>query len=149
MGFRRSGRTAAIKILYSLEFRGDNKDEAAALPPIEAASILESTEDYWKSHKGSKNLKTYTDELLKGIVLNLEKIDSLITKSSDNWEVDRLPYIDRNILRLAIYELSELNDIPTAVIIDEAVELAKEYAGLESSSFINGILGKIQTEVRS
>lgn len=148
MGFRRSGRAAAIKILYSLEFRGDDQAEAG-LPPIEAASLLESAEDYWKSHKGSKNMKLYTDELLKGVVSNQEKIDSLISTTSENWELDRLPYIDRNILRLAIFELLEHDDTPTAVIIDEAVELAKEYSGVESSSFINGILGKIQTEVRS
>jgi N utilization substance protein B len=148
MGFRRSGRAAAVKILYSLEFRGDDKAKES-LPPIEATSLLEAGQDYWKSHKGSKNLKLYTEELLKGIVSNLEKVDSLISEASDNWEIDRLPYIDRNILRLAIFELLEREDIPTAVIIDEALELAKEYSGAESSSYINGILGKIQIEVRS
>jgi N utilization substance protein B len=148
MGFRRSGRAAVVKILYSLEFREEDKAETPT-PPPSADTISDAALDYWKSHKGSKNLMSYTEDLLNGVLSKQEKIDSLISEASDNWEIDRLPYIDKNILRLAIFELLEREDIPTPVIIDEAVELAKEYAGSESSSFINGILGKIQIEVRS
>jgi len=130
MGLRRSGREAAVKILYAMEFT-KKETEAAA-------------KDYWSERKVTPKLKEYTMSLVRGTFQKQSEIDETIKEASVNWNMDRMPEVDRNILRLAVYELIECNEVPTAVVINEAVELAKRYSGSESASFINGILGKIQ-----
>jgi len=136
MGLRRSGREAALKILYALEFRENPDDSDTAF------------NEFWSSHKGSKKLKEYTLGLVSGVKIHSERIDNLINEASRNWKIERLSYMEKNILRIAIFELLECKDVPTAVIINEAIEVSREYAGDEAASFINGILGKIQVEVR-
>lgn len=130
MGLRRSGREAAIKILYAMEFA--NKDSEAA------------AQDYWAERKISPKMKEYAMSLIHGISQKQSEIDETIREASINWNMNRMPEVDRNILRLAVYELIGCNETPVAVVINEAVELAKRYSGNESASFINGILGKVQ-----
>jgi len=137
MGLRRSGREAALKILYAVEFQED---------PAEVETTIA---EFWANHKGSKKLKDYTLGLVSGVQINGERIDSLINETSKNWKIERLSYMEKNILRIAIFELLECKDVPTSVIINEAVEISREYAGDEASSFINGILGKIHVEIRT
>lgn len=84
----------------------------------------------------------YFEGLVIGTIENTERYNSLINEKAIDWKVDRMPYIDRNILRLALFELE--NDVPVGVVINEAVELAKEYADSQSAKFINGILAKIK-----
>jgi len=130
MGLRRQGREAALKILYSLEF--------SDIPTAAAAK------EYWSERKGSKSLKEYTFSLANGVRENLSNIDTLIEEAAEHWTVERISEVDKNIIRLAAYELTECSDIPAAVIINEAVEIAKQYSGKDSASFINGVLGKIE-----
>ena len=133
MSLRHSGRQAAVKILYSLEF-SDEKPETAA-------------DAYWSDSKASRKMKTYAMSLINGVCENRDQIDTAIDKASAHWPVKRMPVVDLCILRLAVYELMICNDIPVAVAINEAVELAKDFSGQESASFINGILGNIVKEV--
>ncbi|MFQ5431571.1 MAG: transcription antitermination factor NusB [Nitrospinota bacterium] len=130
MGLRHSGREAAVKILYSIEF-SDNQPDAAL-------------SDYWLNHKASAKYKEFTLRLVKGVTEKRPEIDNMINSASKNWPIGRIAEIDKNIIRLAVYELIGCNEVPTAVAINEAVELAKQYSGGKSAAFINGILGEIQ-----
>ncbi|GMT41764.1 MAG: N utilization substance protein B [bacterium] len=134
MGIKRSSREAAIKILYTLEFA--EKDIAGVAG------------EYWLNRKVTSKFKEYAMNLVLGVCERKNEIDEIINNASAHWNVDRMPEVDRNILRLAVYELIGCNEIPTAVVINEAVELAKRYSGKESASFVNGVLGKIQEQVK-
>jgi N utilization substance protein B len=88
-------------------------------------------------------IREFTKELVQGVDENRRKIDELITTYSQGWDMDRMPVIDRNILRLAIYEILWSKDVPSAVAIDEAIELAQTLSTDDSSKYINGVLSKI------
>ncbi len=94
------------------------------------------------------NVREFTQRLVDGVAANVEAIDAKISHYAANWQIKRMAVIDRNILRLGVYELLHTSDIPPKVTINEAVELAKKYGDLESGKFVNGILDKIhKTEV--
>jgi N utilization substance protein B len=88
--------------------------------------------------------RTFAINLFKGVCNNKEDIDSLIRKYAKNWEIERMAAVDRNIIRIAIYEIMATTNIPINVIIDEAVEISKKYSTKDSSKFINGILDKLK-----
>lgn len=96
---------------------------------------------WWKSN--TDNEKEYIQKVVNGVVENLSIIDDNILKNLKNWTINRIAKIDLAILRLAIYEILYLEDIPAKVSVNEAVELAKEYGGTDSKSFVNGLLAKI------
>ena len=89
----------------------------------------------------------YSLDLVKGIKENQAQIDELITNSLQNWTFDRIPRVDRNILRIAVYELLYQKDVPTNVVISEAVSLAESLSTAESSAFVNGTLGTISKKI--
>lgn len=127
---RHQERTRALKILYGLDLKNKYNLEGAKL---ELQYIKKS--DSLKDDK-----KYYFEQLVEGVVSDKDKLDNIINKCALKWNVNRMAYIDRNIMRIAIYEMKD--DIPPGVAINEAVELAKKFGNKESSSFINGILGK-------
>lgn len=88
-------------------------------------------------------LNDYAKQLIAGIIENQEVIDSWISAAADNWAINRMQNVDRNIIRLACYEMAYVDQIPTAVAINEAVEVAKVFGGDESPKFVNGVLGRI------
>jgi transcription antitermination protein NusB len=90
----------------------------------------------------------YTIELVSGVDGRLAELDGQIGQAAERWSLDRMPLVDRNLLRLATFELLSSADVPTAVILDEAVELAKLLSTADSSRFVNGVLGRIAREVR-
>lgn len=85
----------------------------------------------------------YTVQLVEGVVANAERIDGLIAENAKGWTLDRMPVVDRNLLRIATYEITEVDDVPPAVAIAEAVELARELSTDDSAGFINGVLSAI------
>lgn len=89
-------------------------------------------------------LTDFAGQLLTGATKNLEKIDSLIKQYSENWALERMASVDRNVLRIGAYELLYMKETPVKVIIDEAIEVAKKYSKEDSNKFINGILDKIK-----
>jgi len=127
----RSSREAAMRIMYSMDFPGETK-----------------ADDYWGSHKASRTKREDAMKIVDGVARRKEEIDSLITGSSANWPLDRMATVDRNILRAASYELLECPDVPVAVVVDEALEIAKQYSSPDSAPFINGVLGKIAKQTR-
>jgi len=132
---RSKARELALQILYQIDITGDNYEE--------------SLDNFWKGYSEEilkDEIKDFTSELVKGVALNLESIDTKISKYATNWVLKRMAVIDRNILRLSSFELLFRSDIPLKVSINEAVELAKKYSGPEASKFVNGILDKIKLE---
>ena len=94
-------------------------------------------------NQSSDMAKEFTIQLVKGVMGNIEKIDKTISKYATNWQIDRMAVIDRNILRIAAFELLFLDDIPPKVSMNEAIDIAKRYGDKDSGKFVNGILDKI------
>ena len=104
------------------------------------AQILE---EFWQDQEPTEDVKTFATQLFVGTLTHLVEIDPLISRHADNWDMKRMAIIDRNILRLGVFELMYREDVPPKVCINEAVELAKRFGDEESSKFVNGILDTI------
>ena len=127
---RTLAREHALKILYQFDI---------TKRPIE--TVVDS---YWKAEETKdQEIITYANLLAQGVCLHIKDIDQKISDYATNWQIKRMAIIDRNVMRIGLYELQHTTDIPPKVAINEAVELAKKYGDLESSKFVNGILDKI------
>ena len=129
MGARRKARELALQMLYQHDLSGNTPD-----------TIVSTFEDLQKSKPSTREFAT---RIFKGTVDNLSKIDEMIVKQADNWRLSRMAVVDRNIIRMSIYEFLNETDTPKLVIIDEAIEIAKKFGTQKSSQFINGILDGI------
>ena len=131
MGQRRKSRELALQILFQEEFQSNlNPEQALAL--------------YRESFDSSPELWEYAKRIVKGVNDNKESIDKLLESNIRHWKLDRVAHVDRNILRIAVYEIKHMADeIPNNVAINEALEVAKKFASTDSSSFINGVLDNI------
>jgi len=129
---RTFARECALKILYRIE--------------ISRESIEDSLKDFWSKSADSadKESHDFTETLVKGTYENLAAIDGMISKYTDNWSISRMAVIDKNVMRMCIYEMLYRDDIPLNVSINEAIELAKKYGDIDSGKFVNGILDKIK-----
>ena len=129
---RRQAREAAIQALYQCDVQENwSKDLIDFYFEVYCAADQESDSGVFAS------------QIICGVSEARLELDKLIESASKNWKIDRMSRIDRNILRLAVYELKHLEDVPAKVSINEAIELAKHYGGDESSQFVNGVLDKI------
>jgi transcription antitermination protein NusB len=128
-GTRREARERALSLLYEADSKG--------VAPADVLADLPVTPD------------PFAAAIVAGVQSELERIDSLITAHAIGWAMDRMPVIDRALLRMGTYELLERDDVPTAVVLSEAVELASEYSTEESGRFVNGVLATIASSVRS
>jgi len=128
---RSKARKQALDLLYETDIRGTNLVET-----LEARDIPAEGPD-------ARPIRDYTRELISGVSDNRRKIDELITTYAQGWDMDRLPAVDRNILRLGIYEILWSTTVPTSVAIDEALDLARELSSDDSSKYIHGVLGRI------
>ena len=133
MSARSKARKAALDLLYEADIRGTN-----AVETLNLRDIVEEGPD-------ARPIREYTRELVNGVGDNFRKIDELITTYAQGWDMDRLPAVDRNILRLGIYEILWSQTTPDGVAIDEALTLAKELSTDESAGFIHGVLGRISS----
>ena len=131
MSARSKARKQALDLLYETDIRGTNLVETLASRDIPAEG------------PDARPIREYTKELVNGVSDNRRKIDELITTYAQGWDMDRLPAVDRNILRLGIYEILWSTDVPMSVAIDEALILAKELSSDDSSKYIHGVLGRI------
>ena len=125
---RRRARERALDLLYEAELKG--------VAPTSVLDALPSTPD------------PFATELVRGVDRALDVIDPLIAKHAEGWELGRLPAVDRQLLRIATFELLERADVTQAVVIDEAVELAKQFSTAASGAYVNGVLSAIAAEVR-
>ncbi len=131
MSARSKARKQALDLLYETDIRGTNLVETLASRDIPAEG------------PDARPIREYTKDLVNGVSDNRRKIDELITTYAQGWDMDRLPAVDRNILRLGIYEILWSTDVPMSVAIDEALILAKELSSDDSSKYIHGVLGRI------
>lgn len=135
MGRRRKARESALQILFQLEF---NK------PRVEKV-----IDRFWKERKASDEIRDYSDSIVKGIVSHQEEIDNLIQSLSDHWRLSRMAHVDRNILRIAVFEFLYEKNLAAAVIINEAIEIAKKYSSDEAAAFVNGILDAVRKKLEA
>lgn len=133
MGKRREGREAAIQFLFQNDV---NTGENAGL-----------MEQFWDLRPSTKNVREFSEALIKGVLANKAAIDERIQKYTANYELGRIAVVDRNILRVAIYEMLFCNDVPPVVSINEAIEIAKKFGAEESGRFVNGILDSVKHEL--
>jgi len=127
---RTKAREYALQILYAVDITKDDPKECI--------------ERFWDGNdESSQEVKAFAGSLVLGVYDNNKKIDSLITKHATNWQLERMAVIDRNVLRLATYELLFMDEIPPKVSINEAIDLAKKFGGNDSGKFVNGVLDKI------
>jgi N utilization substance protein B len=103
---------------------------------------------YWREFGGDVETRPYADETVRGVVAERERLDETIGTASEHWRIERMTRVDRNVLRLGTWELYHRRDVPTEVILDEAVELAKRYGSEESGAFVNGVLNQIAETLR-
>ncbi|MEK6543060.1 MAG: transcription antitermination factor NusB [Elusimicrobiota bacterium] len=140
MGSRRSGREACLQCLYLIDVC--NVSERESLHIIASAD----TQQEGGSKAATGETYEFAKTLLTGIVVNLPKLDEAIERYCHNWKLKRMAAIDRNILRMAAYEILHCLGTPEKVIINEAVEIAKKYSTDDSGKFVNGILDRIKNE---
>jgi len=156
LGKRRKARELVLQFLYQTDMnppegRGDRTTggtgsgaaDGGPRPDYNGAAVEVEITSFWENFKTEEEGKSFFRQLALGVMTHRNDIDSLIDKASENWRLSRMATVDRNILRLAVYELLYLEDIPPRVTINEAVEIAKRYGSEESPSFINGVLDKI------
>jgi len=137
MSNRHLSRTIAMQSLYEWDF---NKLDVNTVPDITEKNLKQFAPDF--------NDNGFVMHIVKGVTSNIEKINGLITKFAPEWPLDQITIVDRNVLRIGIYELKfSKGEIPPKVAINEAIELAKSFGGESSGKFINGVLGSIFKEM--
>jgi transcription antitermination factor NusB len=129
MRIRSKAREVALHLLYQIE--------------VSKSDCNLAFQGYLENYPQMQEVIDFSRLLVEGVINNLGQIDSLIKKYVKNWEIDRMAAIDRNILRMAVFELLYLQEIPPKVSINEAIELAKRFGDIDSPRFINGVLDKI------
>jgi N utilization substance protein B len=129
MGARRKSRELALQMLYQHDLSGNSPD-----------MIVTTFEDL---QKAKPNTREFAERVFRGTVDHRDKIDEMIVQQADNWRLERMAVVDRNIIRMSVYEFLHEADTPKLVIIDEAIEIAKKFGTQKSSQFINGILDGI------
>lgn len=135
MGKRRIARESTLQILFQLDF-SDSQPE----------KIIE---EYWGYRKASEEVRQYSDWLLKGVMSHREEIDRVIQSVSKHWRISRMAVVDRNILRMAVFELLFEQNVAPAIVINEAIEIAKKYSNEEAATFVNGVLDAVRKKLES
>ena len=136
MGRRRKAREVALQFLYQLDLHGDDNPT-----PHEA--------EFWARHPVDDETRVFTTALVRGTKSRQARVDEIIAQYAEHWDLARMAVVDRNILRLAVYELLEAEGVPPKVAINEAIEIAKKFGTGESGRFINGILDRVYKELRA
>lgn len=131
---RRKAREYALQLLFRVDFTEKKIDR-------------QDLEEFWADKNEGEDVKRFTEELVFGTLSKIDEIDKAIERFTENWALERMAVVDRNILRFATYEIFYRDDIPSAVTINEALEIAKKYSSSESASFLNGILDRLAKEV--
>ena len=134
MGLRRLARECALQMLYERDVGKHESDD-----------VLDS---FWAMNNHPEKVRDFANELFQGSVARLGEIDAIIQTHAENWRIRRMAVVDRNILRLAVFEFLSGRRTPHTVVINEALEIAKKYSTVESAQFVNGILDSIKSDLR-
>jgi N utilization substance protein B len=149
-GKRRTAREMAVQMLYQSDIGGsplphifnsfDLSEYLAREASAERRKTAEERQEFARRRQRVVEAFEYAQNLVRGTLENQERIDELIRSQADNWRLERMPAVDRNILRLAIYEMLHEQETPKLVVLDEAIELAKKFGSEQSGRFVNGLL---------
>jgi N utilization substance protein B len=131
MGMRREGREAAIQFLFQHELNPQSDVEGSFVRYVKMIDLKAATAEFART-------------LALGVLAHQKEIDAVIISLAENWDFPRIANLDRNVLRLAIYEMLKRDDIPPVVSINEAIEIAKKFSTEDSGKFVNGILDKVK-----
>jgi transcription antitermination factor NusB len=134
MGLRHAGRELALKALYQIDVRGEVSNDDLVL--------------FFESFPADDRIRLFALQLVDGVRREAASLDKHLAAALEHWSIGRLSRVDHNILRLALYELIRMNDIPARVTIDEAIELAKTYGDNESGRFVNGVLDELAERLK-
>lgn len=135
IGSRRKARELALQLLYELDLRGEAEPGATA-------------DDFWRRQPAvPEDVRSFAESIVRGTKAQQDKIDEMISRFAERWDLDRMAVVDRNILRAGIFELLWAGDIPPKVAINEALEVARKFSTEESTRFINGILDRVRREM--
>jgi N utilization substance protein B len=129
VGKRHHARELALKVLFQLEGTGDDPEEALRYHAFESGA--------------SDDVTNFARELVRGVLDNREKLDAILSETSEHWKLDQMAKVDRIILRIAVYEIAIDRKVPTKAAINESIELAKTFSGEDAGRFVNGILGRV------
>lgn len=136
---RRKAREYILQLLYKVDFMEILKNGA-----LDDAALAAALDTFWsEAGENDPKVRAFTEEIVRETIRHCGEIDATIQKVAEKWTLSRMATIDRNILRAATYELLFRKDIPNAVTINEAIEIAKKFSTADSASFINGILDKV------
>ena len=128
MGGRHEARQWAVQFLFQRDFNEGDIESALA--------------EFWRDKDSGDKARGFAEELIRGVEGRKDELDKLIRKYAEHWDVKRMGAVDRNVMRVALYEMTQRPDIPPVVSINEAVEIAKDLSGVESGTFVNGILDR-------
>jgi N utilization substance protein B len=128
MGIRRQSRICALQLLFQWDIHRSTEHWLA---------------DYWAQHPTAPDVREFAEQIVEGVMARHEELDALIGRLAVNWKIGRMPIVDRNILRMGLYELLWLPDVPAKVTVNEAIELARQFADDETRKFVNGILDRV------
>lgn len=133
MASRRRARQAALQMLYQMDVAGVSAEQAI--------------ETFWSSFELEVEGASFANDLVRGVGAHRDAIDETIRSASQNWRLERMARVDRNVLRLGVYELVHLADVPRRVTLNEMIELGKRFGTGDTSSFVNGVLDRIATDL--
>lgn len=154
-GKRRTAREMAVQMLFQSDLGGSPlpqifnsfdlseylaREEPSDKKQEQPATFSDARTEFAKKRRRVEEAFHYAQDLVRGTIENQEKIDDMIRAQADNWRLERMPAVDRNILRLAIYEMLHERETPKLVVMDEAIELAKKFGSEQSGRFVNGLL---------
>ena len=135
MANRRKGREAALQVLYQFDMKGDSDER--------------SLDEFWKCFYSKEGKNSFSDELVRGVIKNRRELDQMIERFSENWKLPRMPVVDRNLLRMAVYELLHKEDIPVKVTLNEAIEIGtsrdkEPLISFENDRFIGQVFDELE-----
>ena len=133
MGKRHQARELALKVLFQLESSDDDPDDVLRYHAAEGAA--------------TSDVAHFAGQLIRGVIVNQEKLDGILSATSEHWKLEQMAKVDRIVLRIAVYEITIDRHVPTKAAINESIELAKTFSGEEAGRFVNGILGRVAASV--
>jgi transcription antitermination protein NusB len=133
VGKRHQARELALKVLFQLESSGDDPEEVLSYHAAEGAA--------------TPDVANFALQLIRGVIANRERLDVILSETSEHWKLEQMAKVDRIILRIAVYEIVIDRRVPTKAAINESIELAKTFSGDEAGRFVNGILGRVAASV--
>jgi N utilization substance protein B len=133
MGKRHQARELALKVLFQLESSADDPEEVLQYHADEGGA--------------TSDVAHFAGQLVRGVIANRDKLDAILSETSEHWKLEQMAKVDRIVLRIAVYEITIDRHVPTKAAINESIELAKTFSGEEAGRFVNGILGRVAASV--